>query len=182
MARRINVARTAAGAILLGPVVYAMVSTAFPLAGADPPRYMFGRCYIGGEPVQERPVQVAYGCDGTGILQSMTWTAWGADGADGTGTDNTTDCVPNCAAGQRYINPVVVHAWNPRSPTDPGCPAGVQFYADFVIAYPKGTPPGMAARTSSSDSEPAQYQGMPAIHYFAQKPYSCTPPGTLTLN
>ena len=178
MARGINVAPTAAGAILLGPMLYGLASAALPVAAADAPRYMFPRCYISGEPVQERPVKVYYGCDGTGIMQNMTWTAWGAAGADGTGTDNTTDCQPNCAAGKRYTNPIVVHAWNPRSPVEPGCPDEVQFYADFIIAYPKGTPPEMALLTSSSDRETTKYEGMPAIHYFGQKPYGCKPLGT----
>ncbi|KAA0078917.1 hypothetical protein CIW52_30700 [Mycolicibacterium sp. P9-64] len=47
-------------------------------------------------PPPRRPTRFDYNCDGTGVLQDMTWTAWGVDGAKGTGTDGSIECKPNC--------------------------------------------------------------------------------------
>jgi len=69
-------------------------------ASPAPTEILIGRCYDL-EPTGERPTRLLYGCDGTGVLENMTWTAWGPDGADGTGLSTQTQCVPNCAAGRR---------------------------------------------------------------------------------
>ena len=152
-----------------------------PQAAAAPPApgataYLIGNCYDPSQPVEERPTEVVYNCDQTGVMEGMTWTAWGPDGADGTGTDNSVECQPNCAVGERLINPIVVHAWNPMPPAEPGCPAGVQFYTDLVIAYPNDAPPWIKPGTTwSAGTEFIEYNGMPAVHFFDQEPYSCAP-------
>lgn len=143
---------------------------------SDTTAYMFGRCYDPGQPIQERPQRVVYGCDSTNVMENMTWSAWGADGARGTGTDDAVECKPNCAEGQHLFNPIVVHAWNASPADQPGCPDNVQFYSDFTVAYPKGVPPWVIPGTTwGSDVEFIYVDGMPAVHYFDQQPFSCTP-------
>ncbi|BDX31516.1 hypothetical protein TUM20985_20630 [Mycobacterium antarcticum] len=54
--------------------------------------------------------------------------------------DATTYAMAKCfiagdapvAQGTRLLNPIVVHAWNPRPPVAPGCPAGVRFYSGLT--------------------------------------------------
>jgi len=88
-----------------------------PVAAAEPQPdtavYAIGKCFDLALPPPQRPTRFDYNCDGTGVLQDMTWTTWGGDGANGTGTDSSTECKPNYAKGTRLTNPVVVHAWNP---------------------------------------------------------------------
>jgi hypothetical protein len=63
----------------------------------------------------------------------------------------------------------VVHAWNPQPA---GCRTNLLFWYDFDIACPKGVPPGLDG-LNSVDAEFTHYNGMPAVHYFNQKPMSC---------
>ena len=108
-------------------------------------------------------------------MEGMTWSSWGADGAHGTGTDSSVECQPNCAEGTRLFNPIVVHAWNPLTPTSSACPPGVQFYSDMTIAYPRGVPPWIQPGTTwSPGTEFVTVDGMPAVHYSELKP-SCAP-------
>lgn len=155
--------------------VSALAFAAAP-ASADSTRYMLPSCYDPSQPVAERPQQVVYGCDSTNVMENMTWTSWGADGARGTGTDNAVQCQPNCAQGPHLINPIVVHAWNPVPADKPGCPDNVLFYSDITVAYPAGVPPWVIPGTTwSSDVEYTYVDGMPAVHFSDQHPYSCTP-------
>lgn len=149
--------------------------TASPAALADPATiYMFGSCFTPDQPVVEQPTTIMYGCDGTSSMQDMTWTSWGADGATGTGTDSSVECKPNCAQGRRLLNPIIVHAWNPLPPKTPGCPAGVDFYSDYTVAYPQGVPPWVKPGTSwAADVDYVYVDGMPAVHFKAQGPLSC---------
>lgn len=165
-------------AMLIASATLAMLSgaTAGTAAAEQATVYMFGRCYDPSQPLQEKPQTVVYGCDSTNIMENMSWSAWGPDGAQGTGTDNAVECQPNCAQGNHLYNPIVVHAWNPRPAGQPGCPAGVQFYSDFTVAYPAGVPPWVVPGTGwGSDVQYVYVDGMPAVHYFDQHPYSCTP-------
>jgi hypothetical protein len=91
------------------------LASADPVAPADNTIFAIGKCYNGFEAPQQRPVRFAYNCDETGVMEDMTWSAWGADGAHGTGVDSSIECQPNCAQGARLSNPIVVHAWNPVS-------------------------------------------------------------------
>jgi hypothetical protein len=160
---------------LVGALV-AMPFTAMAFASAEPTQYMFGRCYDPSQPIAERPARVVYGCDSTNVMENMTWTSWDADGARGTGTDDAVECQPNCAQGRHLLNPIVVHAWNPAPAGEPGCPQDVQFYSDFTVAYPQGVPPWVVPSTNwGSDVEYVYVDGMPAVHYFNQRPYSCSP-------
>ena len=72
-----------------------------PVAAAEPQSetavYAIGKCFDLALPPPQRPTRFDYNCDGTGVLQDMTWTTWGVDGAKGTGTDSSTECEPNCA-------------------------------------------------------------------------------------
>jgi hypothetical protein len=117
-----------------------------------------------------KPSEIFYGCDGTGVLEAMSWSTYGPAEADGTGIDDSNDCDPGCAGGHHYRNPVVVHAWNPKPA---GCRTNLLFWYDFDIAYPKGTPPSVKPGSKSIDAEYTLYDGMPAIHYFNQTPMSC---------
>lgn len=118
----------------------------------------------------ERPTDVLLeGCNSAGHwLEKMSWTVWGPDGADGTGTDVVKTCTPDCASDRGTRNPVVVHASNPQ-PASPGsgCPAGIKFYADLVLAFPETLPPSEQVPTDIT------FQGMPAIQYSAKHPF-CT--------
>ena len=68
------------------------------------------------------------------------------------------------------------HAWNPLPADKPGCPENVEFYSDFTVAYPAGVPPWVVPGTAwGSDVEYTYVDGMPAVHFFDQLPYSCTP-------
>lgn len=146
-----------------------------PPAQAEPTAIMIAKCLDAGQPVEERPATVVYNCDDTGILRNMTWTSWGADGANGTGTDYSIECKPNCAEGPMLVNPVVVHAWNPKAPEGTGCPAGVQFYSDITIAYPEGVPPWIKPGTTwDVGTDFVTVDGVPAVHFSNVKPYSCT--------
>jgi hypothetical protein len=94
-----------------------------------------------------------------------------ANGAKGTGTDSSIECQPNCANGTRLTNPIAVHAWNPVLPNGVGCQAGVQFYSDMTIAYPKGIPPWITPGTTwSPGTEFVTVDGMPAVHFSDLKP------------
>lgn len=149
-----------------------------PTAASEPPVvYQFAACYDPTHPVLEKPSTVVYGCDHTSVMEDMTWTAWGADGATGTGVDNAIECKPNCAQGPRLLNPIIVHAWNPAPAEKPGCPAGVEFYRDFTVAYPESVPPWVQPGTSwTEDVSYLFVDGMPAVHFTNQTPYTCTPP------
>ena len=108
-------------------------------------------------------------------MEDMTWTEWDADGARGTGVDSSVECQPNCAEGTRLTNPIIVHAWNALSPSNVGCPAGVQYYSDMTIAYPKGVPPWITPGTTwTPGTEFVTVDGMPAVHFSELLP-TCRP-------
>src|SRR5699024_11213612 len=102
-----------AGAVLIATAALTLLAGAVPAAAdpqpvtpfehtADPQptdatSYLFGRCYDPGQPAEERPEQILYNCEGTGLMRDMTWSEWGIDGARGAGTDDSVECVPNCA-------------------------------------------------------------------------------------
>lgn len=168
----------ATGGTALALMASGLATTA--TAAADPAGdatvYMFGSCYDPSQPLQEKPQRVVYGCDSTSVMENMTWSAWGADGATGTGTDSAVQCQPNCAQGPHLYNPIVVHAWNPVPAGNQGCPDDVAFYTDFTVAYPAGVPPWVVPGTSWAPGVQYTYvDGMPAVHFFDQRPYSCTP-------
>jgi hypothetical protein len=146
---------------------------------ADPPAgataFAIGKCVDPSQPTQQRPKRFAYNCDETGVMDDMTWTSWGADGAQGTGMDSSVECQPNCAEGTRLTNTIVVHAWNTLPPSEVGCPAGVQYFSDMTIAYPKGVPPWIDPGTSwSPGTEFVTVDGVPAVHFSDLKPH-CQP-------
>ncbi len=160
-------------------VVGAVSALAFSAgsASAESTQYLLPFCYDPSQPVAERPQRVVYGCDATSVMENMTWTAWGVDGARGTGTDDAVECQPNCAQGPRLSNPIVVHAWNPLPAQEPGCPGHVLFYSDVTVAYPAGVPPWVVPGTTWTSGVDYTYvDGMPAVHFSGQHPYSCTPP------
>ena len=150
-----------------------------PVAEAEPQSetavYAIGKCFDLALPPPQRPTRFDYNCDGTGVIQDMTWTTWGVDGAKGTGTDSSTECEPNCAQGTRLTNPVVVHAWNPLAPNSALCPPGVRFYSDLSIAYPDGATPWIKPGTTWDEGTVfVTIDGVPAVHFSELKP-NCRP-------
>ncbi len=157
--------------------VFGATATAFaePAQEQDAAIYAIGKCYDPSQPPVQRPTSFAYNCDNTGVMQDMTWSAWGSDGADGVGTDNSVECKPNCAQGTTLINPIVVHAWNPATARSATCPQDVKFYTDMTIAYPKGAPPWINPGTTwSPGTDFVTVDGMPAVHYSELTP-TCAP-------
>jgi hypothetical protein len=149
--------------------------TMAPEAIADPQPattvFAIGKCFDPSVPAPQRPARFDYNCDGTGVMQDMTWTTWGADGAKGTGTDASIECQPNCAQGPLLTNPIIVHAWNPLSSNNTQCPADVKFYSDLTIAYPKGVPPWIIPGTTWDDgTDFVKIDGMPAVHFGNLQP------------
>lgn len=145
-------------------------------ADLDRVSYLIGRCYDPAQPAEQRPEQILYNCDGTGTMREMTWSQWDTAGARGTGIDESVECHPDCAEGTHLTNPIVVHAWNPRPADDDRCPADVQFYSDITIAYPEGVPPWIVPGTAWDDgTDFVTVDGMPAVHFSDQKPFSCVP-------
>lgn len=141
------------------------VATAEP-AAPNGAVFAIGMCYDPANPLPQRPEVFDYNCDKTGVLQGMTWSAWDGEGARGTGTDNSIECQPNCAQGTRLLNPVVVHAWNPKPSASPSCPADAQFYSDMTIAYPEGAPPWITPGSEwSAGTDFVTIDGMPAVHF-----------------
>lgn len=170
----------AAAPAVLAWAAPAVLATADPGAqdpATDPTVYMIASCYTLGDPLDQRPQQVLYNCDGSATMTDMTWSAWGAEGAIGHGIDKAVECKPNCAQGPLKVNPIEVRAWNPRPAADPACPAGVQFYSDLTIAYPEGVPPWIVPGTTWDDGvDFVTIDGMPGVHWSNQKPLSCQPP------
>ncbi len=150
------------------------LATADP-AGQGDAVFAIGKCYDPSRPPLQRPGSFAYNCDTTGVMEQMTWSAWGVDGARGTGTDSAIECKPSCAEGTRLFNPIVVHARNPVTPPSPACPPGVQFYSDITIAYPEGAPPWIQpGSTWSPGTEFVTVDDMPAVHFSGLTP-TCAP-------
>jgi hypothetical protein len=175
MVRAVSVGGAALAVMASGLGFFPGITDARALADPGATVYMFGSCYDPSQPLQEKPQRVVYGCDSTSIMENMTWGSWGADGARGTGTDNAVQCQPNCAQGPHLYNPIEVHAWNP-APGRPGCPDNAAFFTDITVAYPAGVPPWVVPGTAwGPDVEYTYVDGMPAVHFFDQRPYSCTP-------
>lgn len=153
----------------------AMASEAAAEPQPAPTVFAIGKCVDPSQPVEQRPVRFDYNCDGTGVMQDMTWTSWGVDGAKGTGTDASIWCQPNCAQGPLLTNPIIVHAWNPLPPSSTGCAPGVKFYSDLTIAYPDGVPPWIVPGTSWDDGTNfVTIDGKPAVRFSGLTP-NCSP-------
>lgn len=76
------------------------------------------------------------------------------------------------------MNPIVVHAWNPKPAEAAGCPAGVQFYSGITIAYPEGVPPWIQPGTTwDTGTDFVTVDDMPAVHFSDVQPFSCMPLG-----
>lgn len=171
MARTLAVSMIAAAVAM---VWTASEAVAEPQPG--PTDFAIGKCFDPSQPPQQRPTRFAYNCDETGVMDDMTWTSWGVDGAEGNGTDSSIECQPNCAQGPRLTNPILVHAWNPLSPSSAGCPPEVQFYSDMTIAYPKGVPPWIVPGTTWDDGTTfVTIDGLPAVHFSGLQP-NCRQP------
>jgi hypothetical protein len=148
-------------------------ATAAPLPASTV--FAIGKCFDPSQPAPQRPNRFDYNCDGTGVMEDMTWASWGADGAKGTGTDASIECQPNCAQGPLLTNPIVVHAWNPLPASDAMCPSDVAFYSDLTIAYPKGVPPWIIPGTTWDDGTTfVTIDGMPAVRFSGLQP-NCAP-------
>ncbi|MDF2823029.1 MAG: hypothetical protein K0R68_437 [Mycobacterium sp.] len=157
--------RPAVRAVMAGAVLIAANSLATGLAGsahADPAVLALPACYGAETLPAERPAQAIFQfcADAGKQLTDLRWSDWGPGGANGTGTYSYRVCEPNCAAGSTVSLPVVVHADEPGpASSSSGCPEGVSFYANLVIAYRDGVPDRAAGPTNT------QFRGMPATLY-----------------
>ena len=173
---RTMVTAVGCGAVALLGVAPTAVADPDSSGNPGPVAYVIGRCYNPSDAIVEEPTEVVYNCDSTSIMRDMQWSSWGPEGATGTGMDDSVECRPNCAQGPHLSNPIVVHAWNPKPANTPGCPEGVQFFTDLTVAYPQGVPPWIKPGTAWADNVEYIYvDGMPAVHFADQGPYSCTP-------
>jgi hypothetical protein len=160
-----------ASAAAMGPMTTQAMADPLPAA----PTFAIGKCFNPNQPAPQRPTRFDYNCDGTGVMENMTWTSWGPDGAKGTGTDASIECQPNCAQGPLLNNPIIVHAWNPLPPSSTLCPTDVKFYSDLTIAYPNGVPPWIQPGTTWDDGTAfVTIDGKPAVHFSNLKP-NCLP-------
>ncbi len=131
-------------------------------AAAPPTNFAIPGCYSRSVQPAARPAKLnILGCASVAVaLQDMSWTSWGSQGADGHGTAVFKVCEPNCAQGYQLTDQVAVHAWNPQPPRkDSGCPAGLDVFADMILAFPNALPPADVQKITT------QYNGMPAVHY-----------------
>ncbi|WP_422748592.1 hypothetical protein ACN27E_09745 [Mycobacterium sp. WMMD1722] len=157
----ITLTRTAAtaAALVLGA---AAATVGAGTAAAQPAVFALPACYGMGTPPVERPGQVGFQtcADGSKELTNLVWDRWGPDGATGRGLYSYQVCEPNCAAGYREEFPAVVHADEPlpAAPTS-NCPAGTNFYANLIVAFPEGVPSPTQSPTNS------RFRGMPAALY-----------------
>ncbi|MBB5167691.1 hypothetical protein [Mycobacterium sp. AZCC_0083] len=75
-----------------------------PVAAAEPQPdtafYAIGKCFDLALPPPQRPTRFDYNCDGTGVLQDMTWTTWGVGTdfvtIDGMPAVHFSELKPNC--------------------------------------------------------------------------------------
>jgi hypothetical protein len=131
-------------------------------APSAPESFAIPGCYNPSVPPVPRPKRLnVLGCASVAVaLQDMAWNSWGPQGADGTGTAVFKLCDPNCAAGSQLTEPVVVHAWNPQPPRrEATCSAGLEIFADMILAFPKDVPPPNVQKMNT------QYNGEPAVHF-----------------
>ncbi len=127
-----------------------------------PESFAIPGCYNPSVPPVARPKKLnVLGCASVAVaLQDMSWSSWGPQGADGTGTAVFKLCDPNCATGSQLTEPVVVHAWNPQPPRREAiCQAGLEIFADMILAFPKDVPPPSVQQMNT------QYDGKPAVHF-----------------
>ena len=149
-------------------------ASADPVGDQDASAFAIGKCYDPNQAPVRRPTSFAYNCDNTGVMQDMTWSAWGSDGAHGTGTDSSVECKPNCAQGTTLINPIVVHAWNPVTSPSAACPQDVSS-TPIDDRLPQGAPPWINPDTTwSPGTDFVTVDGMPAVHYSELTP-TCAP-------
>ncbi|OBH72483.1 hypothetical protein A5684_18965 [Mycobacterium intracellulare] len=127
-----------------------------------PESFAIPGCYNPSVPPVPRPKELnVLGCASVAVaLQDMSWDSWGPQGADGKGTAVFKLCDPNCATGSQLTEPVVVHAWNPQPPRREAiCQAGLEIFADMILAFPKDVPPPTVQPMNT------QYDGKPAVHF-----------------
>ena len=83
-----------------------------------------------------RPVSMTIGCDGTGDLEKMKWSAWTSSHAKGMGIARINDCTPSCATGKFHAYPVTVLFKNPI------VNGQVLEWNTAILTFPSGHPPG----------------------------------------
>jgi hypothetical protein len=97
-------------ALALPFAVAAVVMWTSPVAAAEPQPntavYAIGKCFDLALPPPQRPTRFDYNCDGTGVLQDMTWTTWGVDGANGVLLRSLHRVAHGCAALDQAGNDV----------------------------------------------------------------------------
>lgn len=143
-------------------------NTTSPAATTAPPNPVavyYGRCWNGPSdgPLDVEPPTATFGCDGTGDLTNLHWSAWATTGADATGTAALNDCNPGCANGREHYFTVVVHLAAPQLiPELASCANGGRFWSTLTVAFPNGWP-----ATLFGGPPPTRFHGLPAESYPA---------------
>jgi hypothetical protein len=97
-------------------------------------------------PLVVRPAGLYLFEDGSWRLQDLQWSGWGTSVASASGISSSSDCKPNCAAGQRTETPAQFTV------SSPGRVLGHQVYRCYqlvVPSHPSSNQHGCLGRTGS---------------------------------
>jgi hypothetical protein len=87
---------------------------------------------------QVRPSAILFACgDGNFSAKGLAWSGWGKSTTTATGSAESNDCTPNCAAGHFHSYPIRVIVSGRAS-----CPGGRPAYSTVTFAWPSKNNPG----------------------------------------
>ncbi len=96
-------------------------------------------------PAVERPAAMALSCDGTGVLEKMTWSVWNFSYAEGTGIYRAQSCTPSCASGKVSYYNVAVRFDMPTNLGKSGW-----LWDRVTLNFPNGNPYGQSTMVQNN--------------------------------
>jgi hypothetical protein len=84
--------------------------------------------------MEVRPTQLTDSGDGSGYVQDLVWTDWGAAQAHASGTQEINNCVPSCASGTYTGSPATVTVTGLTS-----YGTGLEAYSTILIQWKGGS-------------------------------------------